>query len=534
MPDVVYANAQITTLWPTVPHAEALLVRGERVAAVGSTAACRAAARRGYVEVDLGGGHVVPGLTDCHIHLAGYAFARHQLDLRGVTSLDVAQQRLAEYAQRLPEGAWVFGGRFDEYLWRLGRPLHRSDLDPYSAGHPVALESHDSHSAWVNTEGLRALGIDEHTPQPSDGRLERDADGPTGVLREAATAAVRELLTERTAGAVPMLRDALDELLACGVTSVHDIDGRETAAAYDALRGRGELPLRVHQLISAAGLEAAIDAGHATGDGDRWLNTGPVKLFADGALGSHTAALSAPYEDAPCDTGVVMLGEAELTELVSTAASAGIAAAVHAIGDAANTAVLDAVAEVRGTGVAPALRHRIEHAQHVAWPDLPRFAELGVVASMQPVHHSHDVPLAAALLGDRALASYAWADLAAAGAHVVFGSDAPVETLDPLAGIQAATARIDAATGKGDPRGRNALSPLQALHGYTTQAAYASYEERVKGRLGPGYLADFVVLDADLTDLDVATSGAARPVATVVGGTVRWKTLTRGKAATWR
>ncbi|MQA04737.1 MAG: amidohydrolase family protein [Streptosporangiales bacterium] len=519
MPDILYANARITTLWPALPAADALLVRGERVVAVGSAATCRAAARRGYREVDLGGGYVVPGLTDSHIHLAGYAFAEHQLDLRGVCDLAEAQRRLQAFAQRLPAGAWVFGGRFDANRWQLDRPLHRRDLDPFSAGHPVALESHDSHSAWVNTQGLAALGIDEHTAQQSDGRLERDADGPTGLLRESAAEPVRALVTEhQAAGIEPMLADALRELLAHGVTGVHDIDGRETAAAYRALRERGELPARVHQLIYAGDLDAAIEAGEATGDGDRWESTGPVKLFADGALGSHTAALSAPYEDAPEDTGVVMLDRVELAERVLTAAGAGIAVAVHAIGDAANTAVLDALAEVRRRGVGASLRHRIEHAQHVAWHDVPRFAELGVVASMQPVHHSSDVALAAALLGDRPLASYAWSDLAAAGAHVAFGSDAPVETLDPIAGIKAATAR--AGTGE---QGRNAIAPLQALHGYTTQPAYASYEEHTKGRLAVGYLADFVVLDADLTDPDVATSGAAQPQVTVVGGRVRWQ-----------
>lgn len=521
MPDTIYAGARATTLFAGCPYADSILVRGERIAAVGTRAECREVARPGHREVDLDGSFVVPGFTDCHIHLAGYARAKHALDLRGAASLPEARRAVEQYAEAMPVGAWVTGGRFDANVWALGRPLHRADLDSVSGDHPVALQSHDGHTTWVNTLALQALGITADLADPPGGRIERDADGPTGVLRETAAYPVRGFVDAQTEVLDELLADACTDLLAHGVTRIHDIDGRDTSPAYEALRGRGELAVRVHQLISRSGLDAAIDAGAATGAGDSWLRTGPVKLFSDGALGSHTAALSRPYEDTPDDRGVAVLDLPELAGIVRTAAQAGIAVAVHAIGDAANTTVLDAVADVRRRGIGPQLRHRIEHAQHVAWADIDRFAALGVIASMQPIHCTSDVPLVSALLGKRALASYAWADLAATGAHVAFGSDAPVETLDPVAGIMAATTRTGPAGPAIDPEGT--MTPLQALRAYTTEAAYASYEEHDVGRLAPGYLADFVALDADVTDRDVAASGAARPRCTVVGGQVRWE-----------
>ncbi|MBO0826526.1 MAG: amidohydrolase [Streptosporangiales bacterium] len=520
MTHTVFTGARFTTLAASRPRADAVVVRGERIVAAGTVDECREAAGTGHREVDLGGGWAVPGLTDSHIHLAGYARGKRWIDLRGARSLADAQRVLAAYVRDLPDRAWVFGGRYDANTWGLDRPLHRCDLDPYAAGHPVALQNHDGHTTWANTVALQALGVDASTPQPPGGVVEMDADGPTGLLREGADDVVYAAMDAHDVPPPEVFADAFTDLLASGVTTIHDIDGRATAAAYDALRADGRLTVRVHQLFSHAGLAAAVEAGHATGDGDAWLRTGPVKLFSDGALGSHTAALSSPYEDRADDFGVATLAPEELLDLALTASAAGIAVAVHAIGDAANTTVLDAIAEVRRRGVGARLRHRIEHAQHVAYPDVERFAALGVVASMQPVHCTSDVALARRLLGKRHLASYAWADLAAAGAHVAFGSDAPVETIDPVEGIRAATTRTAAESG--ERADGNVLTPPQALRAYTTEPAYASGEEHCKGRLAPGYLADLVVLDADLTDRDVAASGSARPSVTVVGGEVRW------------
>lgn len=522
MNDTLFAGARFTTLSAAVPEAAALAVRGERIVAAGSLADCRSILGTGHREVDLGGGWAVPGLTDCHIHLSTCARNRRRLQLGSATTLGQAQQLVADYVRRLPEGAWVLGGGFDANQWDLGREVHRDDLDPYSAGHPVALQNHDAHSTWVNTAGLQALGIDECTPQPPGGRIETDHAGPTGLLRETAAYPARIISDAPEDLDDTLIAETQDDLLALGITSIHDIDGIAITDRYQALRSTGRLGLRIHQLFSRDGLSAAIDAGRSTGDGDHWLRAGPVKLFSDGALGSHTAALSSPYTDQPDDHGIGVLTRDELTELALTASRSGIAIAVHAIGDAANTTVLDAVAEVRRRDIGAGLRHRIEHTQHVHWPDIERFARLGVVASMQPIHCTSDIALVRRMLGDRRIASYAWADLAAAGAHVAFGSDAPVESFDPVLGLQAATTRTDPTSGDCDADTANTLSPRQALRGYTTEPAYASYEEHDKGRLGPGYLADFAVFDADLTDRDVAATGAARTTGTVVGGELRW------------
>lgn len=522
MNETLFAGAHFQTLSSAAPEAEALAVRGERILAAGSVAACRSALNAGYTEVDLSGGWAVPGLTDCHIHLSTCARNRNRLQLGSATTLAQAQQLLADYARHLPDGAWVLGGGFDANEWKLGREVHRDDLDPYSAGHPVALQNHDAHSTWVNTAGLEALGIDERTPQPAGGRIETDDAGPTGLLRETAAHPARAIGDAVDDLDDDLLADTLDELLARGITSIHDIDGIQIADRYQALRSNDRLGVRVHQLFSLDGLSGAIEQGRSTGDGDHWLRAGPVKLFSDGALGSHTAALSSPYSDQPDNSGIGVLSREELTDLALTASQAGIAIAVHAIGDAANTRVLDAVAEVRRRGIGPRLRHRIEHTQHLRWPDVERFADLGVIASMQPIQCVSDLAVVRRVLGDRRLASYAWADLAAAGTHVAFGSDAPVESFDPVLGLQAATTRTDPATGDPDNDPANTLSPRQALRGYAIEPAYASSEEHDKGRLGPGFLADFAVFDADLTDPGVAASGTAQATTTVVGGRVAW------------
>lgn len=520
----VYVNGHFTTCDGDLPTAAALAVRGERIIAAGSREHCRQRAGGSAVEVDLDGAWVVPGLTDSHIHLGNYARERRAVDLRTAADLTAAQDRIRAHAATLPAGVWVLGGRYDEHRWALGRSPHRTDLDAACGDRPAALQSHDGHTTWVNTAALAVLGIDGRTPDPAGGRIERDEHGPTGLLREAAAHRARAVSTASDPTSLDdALAEAFEHLLAAGITGVHNIDTPDGVAAFRRLRAAEALPVRVHQLIPNELLDEAIDAGVATGTGDPWLSIGPVKLFADGALGSHTAAMSRPYDGEPDNCGITVTGTAELTELIDRAARAGIASAVHAIGDAANTAVLDAVAAVRAEGIAPQLLHRIEHAQLVAPDDVERFGRLGVIASMQPIHCTSDIPLTSSMLGDRSLAAYAWGELVGAAAHVTFGSDAPVETFDPVAGIQAATTRRDPVSGRADSDQANTITARHALRAYTVEPAYASGEQEYKGRLAPGYLADFAVFDADLCDREVAGSGRARPMLTVVGGAVRWQ-----------
>ncbi|MFG1744558.1 amidohydrolase [Micromonospora chalcea] len=529
MSGTVYENARIHTLDPARPHAEAMLVRGERIVAVGDLAECRDRAGGGARRVDLGGMAVLPGLIDSHIHAASYVRGLDQVDLRGTASLDEALTRIARHAATLPPDAWLFGGGWDSNRWTRPAQPTRTDLDRVCPDRPAALPSVDGHTIWVNSAALARLGIDAATPDPPGGQIARDEHGePTGILREAAADAAYAVVRSPHAGdLVAQLRAHLPRLLAAGLTGIHDLDGQDARAAYETLYARGELPLRVHKTIPATALDEAIDSGWATGDGDRWLSTGPVKIFTDGALGSHTCLMSEPYDGEPGNHGIAVTPAEEFERLLATAAGAGIAVAAHAIGDAANRMVLRAYARWRdsaGPGPAARLRHRIEHTQHLLPEDVPLLARSGVIASMQPTHCTSDIPLTSRMLAGRDLASYAWRSLLDAGAVVAFGSDAPVEDPDPFFGVHAAVTRQQpdgTPPGGVDPHERLDLDT--ALRCFTGAGAYASYEEHLKGRLRPGMLADFIALPTDPYRVEPARLRDLTVALTVVGGVVRWQ-----------
>ncbi|MBQ1072760.1 amidohydrolase [Micromonospora sp. C31] len=534
MTGTVFENARIHTLDPARPHAEAMLVRGERIVAVGDLDECRDRAGAGVRRVDLAGMAVLPGLIDSHLHSALYVRGLEQVDLRGTTSLDEALTRIARHAATLSPDAWLLGGRWDSHKW--DRPVQptRADLDRVCPDRPAVLPSIDGHTTWVNTATLRRLGIDADTPDPIGGQIARDERGePTGILREAAGDAAYDVMRSSLAGdLVAQLRTHLPRLLAAGLTSIHDLDGQDCRAAYETLYARGELPLRVHKSIPSTALDEVIDRGWATGDGDRWLSTGPVKIFTDGALGSHTCLMTEPYEGEPHNHGIAVTPAEEFERLVAKAAGAGIAVAAHAIGDAANEMVLRAYARWQESartdptvaGAVRRLRHRIEHTQHLRPVDVPLLARLGVTASMQPTHCTSDIPLTSRMLAGRDLASYAWRSLLDAGATVAFGSDAPVEDPDPFFGIHAAVTRQQpdgTPPGGVDPHERVDLDT--ALRCFTEAGAYASYEEHLKGRLTPGMLADFIALPTDPYQVEPAALRDLTVALTVVGGVVRWQ-----------
>lgn len=526
MTTTLYENARIHTLDPARPHANALLVHGERILAVGDVAECREMAGPNVRRIDLAGMTVLPGLTDSHIHAAQYARELDQVDLRGTKSLTEALERIRVKAATLAPGTWLFGGRWDCHKWDRPVQPNRHDLDRVCPDRPVALPSIDGHTCWVNSRALEVLGINAETPDPAGGEIVRDERGePTGILREAAADIPRNITTEDL---VAKLRIGLTNFLKVGLTSIHDIDGEDCRAALETLYARGELPLRVHKLIPLSALDAVIAEGRATGDGDRWLRTGPVKVFTDGALGSHTCLMTEPFAGEPGNYGMAVTPAKEFERLVQTAADAGIAVAAHAIGDAANRMVLRAYARWQERQAAAAgplrLRHRIEHAQHLQIADVTEFARIGVIASMQPTHCTSDIPLNNTLLAGRELASYAWRSLIDSGATVAFGSDAPIEDPNPFYGIHAAVTRQQA---DGNPPGgfqpHERLRLEQALHAFTVAPAYASYEEHLKGRLRPGMLADFIALPTDPFDLDPAELRDLQVALTVVGGVVRWQ-----------
>lgn len=520
----LYLDAQvIPEPSDALPRAEALLVRGERITAVGTAGDLRQMLTPGEEVIDLEGAVLLPGLTDSHLHTALYARSLFAADLRGAASLEEALQRVGLHVHQQVEAAkaggtwpqqphWIFGTAWDHNLWEIPLVPDRSALDSVTGSFPTALHSGDAHTWWVNSAALQALGVTAQSLDPPGGHIERydagsQAGEPTGILREAAGRPVEQLLASGAAGELTtQLAAAQRHLWAAGLTGVHDFDGEDCRAAFAQLHTQGQLGLRVVKSIPQTHLHQAIAEGRFTGAGDAWLRTGPVKIFADGALGSHTCLTNEPLhgseeEELPTGHGMEVTSPEGLAELTITAARAGISVATHAIGDLANTRVLDAYASLTAgseAGRIPALRHRIEHAQHLAPEDVHRFAELGVTASMQPVHATADYELAERLLSGQKLRSYAWNTLLKAGAALTFGSDAPVETPSPLAGIHAAVTRqrADGLPSCGwQPEER--LSVSQALTGYTIGPARAAGVGHLSGALRPGMFADVTALGAD-------------------------------------
>lgn len=500
----------------------AMLVTDGIVTVLGAPADLRAQAAPGTPEVELPGAIVLPGFHDAHIHTGNLAREINAPDLRGCATLDEALTRLREFQDTHSGTGWVLGGRWDRNAWQ-GRPSPtRHHLDGIFGDRPVSLPSIDGHSAWANTAGLAAAGITADTPDPVGGRIEREPGTtvPSGLVFERAEDSIRNQSEEAVA---PDLHEGMAlahaRLLSQGITHVTNFEGCDVRAAYERLYAEGRLKVRAHLGLAMNELDGAIAAGTRTGDGDEWLTVGPVKLFSDGALGSHTAHLHEDFAGDPGNHGIEVIPYADLCALVDRAADAGIAVATHAIGDRANTLVLDAYERVRVRH--PRLMLRIEHSQHLRWDDLDRFARLGVVASMQPIHCTSDYPLSVELLGQRDIAHYAWQALISSGATVAFGSDAPVEPADPLYGVHAAvtrTRRDEHPVGGREPD--QCVTVLEALRAFTREPARAAGLGDRAGRLAPGSYADFIALDQDPFASDPAAIWKIAVRATAVAGEI--------------
>ena len=511
--DLVLTARRIHLLGDAAP-VRALLVRGGRVAAAGTEAEVRHAALPGARTLHLDG-YVTPGITDAHVHLTTWALGRRRVDLNAARTLDEGVAAVAA-AAAAGEG-WVRGLGWDRHRW--GALPTREPLDRVCPDRPAFLLSHDIHGAWVNSEALRRCGIDASTPDPEGGEIVRDPSSgePTGVLLEKAVRLVESHLPPDSAQDVAAaLDEAQGELHALGITGVHSVEvtGMEDFAAMEAA---GRLRLRVLQAVPLARLEHAIAVGIRSGFGSEWLRVGGVKMFLDGALGSRTAWMREPYEGSG-DRGIRTLEPDAFRDAVRRAAAAGIASTVHAIGDAAVALAID----VLGSTPRPAaMPHRIEHVQ-LCPPDLwARAGASGVVGSMQPVHLMTDIPAAERHWGHpRARGAYAFRPLLDAGMTLAFGSDAPVETLDPRPGLFAAVRRVG---WTGEPQGgwwqENALTAEEALRAYTEGPARAAGLAHSQGRLLPGHDADLAVWDRDPLECQPDELREMRCVGTMVGGT---------------
>lgn len=521
--DLVLRNARLWSPGALPPAADAVAIGEGRILALGTSAEMEALAGPRAEVLDAAGATVTPGITDAHIHLVSWARADADVALAEAASATDAAARVARFAARNPGAGPVIGRGWDANRWSdLPR---RVALDAACPDRPVLLHSHDFHALWVNGAALEAAGIHAGTPDPAGGKIERDASGrPTGVIREHAV----RLFAALEASAVRAPDDALvaravARLHAAGITGVHDFEGAAEARLLRAMAEGSGPRVRVLMQVPHSGLDRALAEGVESGSGDDGFRIGAVKLFADGTLGSRTAALIEPY-DGTDERGMELIPPADLRRDVARALAGGLAVAIHAIGDRACRSSLDAF-EAAGEALRrPRLPSRLEHLQLVDDLDLPRLARLGIAASIQPTHLTSDLELVERWWSGRRARAYPYGALAASGARMAFGSDAPVEPPEPAAWLHAAVTRQRPG---GHPPG--GFVPAQRM---TLDAALAACTEgpaclaglsRELGRLTPGCLADLVVWNADLHRSRPERLAEVLPAATVLAGRVVYR-----------
>ncbi len=477
----------------------------------------------GIHKVDLEGKTLWPGLTDSHVHLRYLAESLGKVDCETVT-LGECLARVRSAAQLLPEDAWVLGHGWNQNTWPEGFGT-ALQLDAVSGGRPVYLTAKSLHAGWANSKALALAGIDASTPDPSGGTIQRDSQGnPTGILLEgAATALVEALIPKPNLDELKSKIKSLQPYLwERGLTGIHDFDGFDCWLALQSLEQENELKIRVRKNIPFDHMDDFIHDGWHTDDGGDWLSIGNVKLFSDGALGPQTGAMLAPYEGTG-NNGTLLLTEDEILDIGKYTTSHGLALAIHAIGDRANRVVLNAYEKLRSFETSeglPHYKHRIEHVQVISPEDLPRLAELEIIASVQPVHAPSDMEMADRYLGSRAKLAYAYRSLKESGATLLFGSDSPVEPVNPFHGLHAAVTRqrLDGSPGPEGWQPQERLSLTDALDGFTITPARVSNRGTHFGRIAPGSTADLLLLDHDPFNINPHQIGSIKPVATMVNG----------------
>jgi hypothetical protein len=546
-------NGKVFTADENYSVAEAVAIDGERIVAVGTARDLRnqfQAAR----EIDLQGRLVTPGFNDAHVHFFRGALALLAVNLLDTKSLSEAQSRVAEKVKTVKPGEWIAGRGWDHTIWKQSFPT-KKDLDQIAPNNPVYLVRVDGHVAWVNSAALRAAGVTRDTKNPEGGEIEKDAAGePTGVLKETAQGLVSRLIPQPTAAQNQTAMEmALDMARRLGITSIQDNSGYETTRLYRQFLQQNKLTVRVSEWQNFEDSIEQLKAQRAEfasfKDDPNRLKLTALKGYVDGTLGSKTAAMLAPFADDPHNSGIPRRSPEELTKMIVERDAAGFQIALHAIGDRANRMALEGFSEARKNRqnggrkqVNPLaldvsnktfkqglpsnednlIRHRIEHAQVVNPSDFKRFAELGIIASMQPSHAISDKRWAESRLGEyRVLGAYSWHLMQSYGVHVPFGTDFPVEPINPYRTLYAAVSRQDEA---GDPAGgwqpQERLSMAEAIRSHTYEAAYAEFSEKEKGTIAAGMLADLIVHSKDLLTIPAKEILTTEPVYTIFNGRI--------------
>lgn len=524
VPDVVIVNARVHTVDRGRPAAEAVAVCGDVISRVGSSAEIRQLASTSTRVIDAGGRLVVPGFNDAHVHLISGAEQIVGVNLRPAKDHADLARRLREHAARLPKGRWITGGYWDHEAWPDKSLPTRAQIDAATPDHPVFVQRLDGHMALANTLALKLAGVTAATRSPDGGAIVRDASGaPAGVFKDNAMDLVsRAIPPDTEEQTLEKARAALKLAASVGVTTIQDMTASAgELRAYQTLRSRGELTARIYS-IQNHGIEGLANAGISTGFGDDWLRIGGIKLFADGSMGAGTAAFFEPYSDDPSTSGLLLQPPDRLRQVAFDADAAGFQLIIHAIGDRANSIVLDIFERLIKERGARDRRPRIEHAQVVRAEDKPRFKALGAIASIQPSHCIDDMRWAEARIGKpRSAISYNFKSFVDAGARIAFGTDWFVEPLDPMLGLYAAVTRqFPDGTPAGGWFPNERITMEQAVEFYTLGSAYAEFADERKGTISAGKLADLVILSKDIFTVSPREILETRPVMTMVGGKI--------------
>jgi len=523
MKDLMLLNGKIYTMNPQLPKAEAVAIKGSNIIAVGKSSEVENLGRTNFEVINLEGKTVIPGLTDCHAHFLSFAYGLKRLNLEGISSFDKVLSVIKSFSKKLKPNEWLVGGGWDKNILGDEFIFTKEALDQVCPESPAVLQSKDHHLLWVNSKTMTAAGIDKVTDDPRGGRIERDqlTGEPTGILKENACSLVWEKgPMPSVADSKELLKQALKIANSYGLTGIHDLEDQEAFTLFQQLLQDGNLSLRVCFWIPDQNLASAVDLGIRSSFGNADLRFGGVKMYSDGTLGSQTALMFEPYEGSEDNFGIEVTSQEELAQIVRKASRAGISVAIHSIGDKGVHQALNAIegSAQENTGE-NRLRHRIEHVQLLHPQDVGRFSKLDVIASVQPVHAPSDIDIAERYWGKRCRLAYAYKTLLKSGARVVFGSDVPIETLDPWKGIHAAVTRHRIGEEKSwYPEER--VSVAEAVSAYTQWASYASCEEGLKGSIQVGKLADMVILSRDIFQVNPEEIPNTRVECTILGGKI--------------